>query len=78
MQPRTRVTYSMHIFLRKSGLDRCCTFRLWMHGLLLAAFMQPSSTYLRSATAVHPVAYVYDMSRLASVGFHATLWYTHP
>jgi len=33
--------------------------------------MQPSSTYLRSATAVHPVAYVYDMSRLASVGFYA-------
>ena len=40
--------------------------------------MQPSSIYLRSAAAVHPVSYVYDMSRLASVGFHATLWFTHP
>jgi len=43
----------------------------------LAASMRPSSTHSRSAAAVHPVPYVYDMLRLASVGFYATLWYTH-
>jgi len=28
------VTCDMRLFLRKSGLSRCCTFRLWIHGLL--------------------------------------------
>jgi len=72
------VTCRMHLFLRQSGLDRCCTFRLWIHGLWFPrASMRPGSTHSRSAAAVHPVPYVYDVSRLASVCFYANLWYTH-
>ena len=65
------------VFLRRSGstgavrsvfgFTACC---------LLAASMRPSSTHSRSAAAVHPVPYVYDVSRLASVCFYAALWYT--
>jgi len=44
---------------------------------LLAASLQPRSTHSRSAAAVHPVPYVYDVSRLVAVGFYATLWYSY-
>ena len=63
------------VFLRKSELDRCCTFIHCL--LLLAASMRPSSTHSRPVAAVHPVPYVYDVARLASVCLHATLWYIH-
>ena len=67
------VTYGVHPFYESPGSTGAVRSYFGFTARLLAASMRPSSTHSHSVAAVHPVSYVYDVSRLASVCFNATL-----